>query len=250
MYSSSSSQPKKSAGAFKTNFGSLKLLTRDFALIVPPSRSNYSYPLLLQSRLVAHTSYENLSAMSDGQETSTVSLTAHTQDSQVQDAPASDATAAVQETNPLPKNNRNTNNAPKESEDVATPASKKGSMVIITVSLGMATFLAALDVAVVTTALPYIASDLHASQTGYSWIGSAYLLTYAAMGPFWAKSSDILGRKPALLAANIVFFVGSLVCALSSSVGMLIAGRAIQGAGGGGLIVLVNITLGDLVSMR
>ncbi|CRG89194.1 hypothetical protein PISL3812_06230 [Talaromyces islandicus] len=122
----------------------------------------------------------------------------------------------------------------------------KASMIVITLALAMATFLAALDVAVVTTALPYIAGHFSASQTAYSWIGSAYLLPYAAMGPFWAKCSDIFGRKVILLAVNGIFLVGSLVCALSNSVAMLIAGRAIQGAAGGGLVVLVNITLSDL----
>ncbi|PQE27754.1 Major facilitator superfamily domain general substrate transporter protein [Rutstroemia sp. NJR-2017a BVV2] len=140
--------------------------------------------------------------------------------------------------------------APKNGNNVAAPERKKGSMAIITVALGMATFLAALDVAVVTTALPNITAEFEASQTAYSWIGSAYLLTYSSITPLWAKMSDVFGRKPILLAANVVFFVGSLICALSNSVGMLIAGRAIQGGGGGGLIVLVNITLADLVSLR
>jgi cyanate permease len=148
------------------------------------------------------------------------------------DTPQSDDTAQKNETN------------------VGAPERKKGSMAIITVALGMATFLAALDVAVVTTALPNITADFEASQTAYSWIGSAYLLTYSSITPLWAKMSDVFGRKPILLAANVVFFVGSLICALSTSVGMLIAGRAIQGGGGGGLIVLVNITLADLVSLR
>ncbi len=105
----------------------------------------------------------------------------------------------------------------------------------------MATLPAALDVAVVTTALPYIAKDFRASQTAYSWVGSAYLLTHAAITPFWANCSDIFGRKPILLLANIIFLVGSLVCALANSFAMLIAGRGIQGAGAGSLIILVNI---------
>jgi MFS family permease len=66
----------------------------------------------------------------------------------------------------------------------------------------------------------------------------------------WAKFSDIFGRKPILIVANIVFFVGTLVAALSYSIAMLIAARAIQGIGGGGLITLVNISIGDLFSMR
>ncbi len=137
-----------------------------------------------------------------------------------------------------------------EAQVSQTSDRSKTSITLIMLALCMAAFLAALDVAVVTTALPEISQDLHASQTAYSWIGSAYLLTYAAITPFWAKCSDIFGRKPVLLIANVVFLVGSLVCALANSAAMLIAGRAVQGAGGGGLIILVNITVSDLVSLR
>ena len=137
-----------------------------------------------------------------------------------------------------------------KSQEVSTPERSTTSVTIIILALCMATFLAALDVAVITTALPYISKDLNASQTAYSWIGSAYLLTYSAISPFWAKCSDIFGRKQILLLANVIFFVGSLVCALANSTAMLIAGRAVQGAGGGGLIILVNITISDLFSMR
>jgi MFS family permease len=58
------------------------------------------------------------------------------------------------------------------------------------------------------------------------------------------------GRKPILLLANVVFFAGSLTAALANSIGMLIVARAIQGIGGGGLLTLVNISIGDLFSMR
>ncbi|KAM3068359.1 hypothetical protein ACMFMG_009496 [Clarireedia jacksonii] len=166
------------------------------------------------------------------------------------DFPASLSKPPTKDINTTPDTQKHDDTAPKDAKDVAAPERKKGSMAIITVALGMATFLAALDVAVVTTALPNITADFKASQTAYSWIGSAYLLTYSSITPLWAKMSDVFGRKPILLAANVVFFVGSLVCARSSSVGMLIAGRAIQGGGGGGLVVLVNITLADLVSLR
>ena len=66
----------------------------------------------------------------------------------------------------------------------------------------------------------------------------------------WGKISDIFGRKPVLLVANVVFMAGSLIAALSYNIGMLITARAIQGIGGGGLLVLVNICIGDLFSMR
>ena len=66
----------------------------------------------------------------------------------------------------------------------------------------------------------------------------------------WGKCSDIWGRKMAILAANVVFFVGSLLCALSVSMAMLITARAMQGIGGAGLVVLVNIIVSDSFSIR
>ena len=68
--------------------------------------------------------------------------------------------------------------------------------------------------------------------------------------PVWGKLSDIFGRKPTILLANAVFLVGSLIAALSINIGMLITARAIQGIGGGGLIVLTQITISDLFSPR
>jgi predicted MFS family arabinose efflux permease len=135
-----------------------------------------------------------------------------------------------------------------------TPSQAEGMstyrIFIIMLSLCMALFLAALDVTIITTALPTIAGVFKASSASYTWIGSAYLLANAASVPLWGKLSDIWGRKPIILVANIVFMVGSLVAALSQSVGMLIGGRTIQGIGGGGLIILVNICISDLFSMR
>lgn len=113
----------------------------------------------------------------------------------------------------------------------------------------MAVFLAAMDITIITTALPTISAHFH-SAAGYTWIGSAFNLAAAASTPIWGKLSDIFGRKPVLLVANVVFFIGSLVAALAVNIGMLIVARAIQGIGGGGLIILVNIVISDLFSMR
>lgn len=121
---------------------------------------------------------------------------------------------------------------------------------IIMFSLCMALFLSALDVTIITTALPTIAQDFRASSAGYTWVGSAYLLANASATPLWGKFSDIWGRKPMLILANVVFMVGSLVAALSTSIGMLIGARVIQGLGGGGLIILVSIAISDLFSMK
>ena len=76
------------------------------------------------------------------------------------------------------------------------------------------------------------------------------MLAAAASTPSWGKFSDIWGRKPILLGANVLFLVASLISALSTGTKMLLAGRALQGIGGGGLIIMGNICISDLFSMR
>ncbi|EGE00314.1 multidrug resistance protein [Trichophyton tonsurans CBS 112818] len=103
---------------------------------------------------------------------------------------------------------------------------------------------------IVTTALPTIAREFNTSQADYAWVGSAYLLGAASSTPSWGKVSDIFGRKPVLLAANVVFLIGSLLCGVSINIKMLVASRVVQGIGSGGLLTLVNICVSDLFSMR
>jgi MFS family permease len=81
-------------------------------------------------------------------------------------------------------------------------------------------------------------------------MASSYLLATAASIPLWGKLSDIWGRKPILLLVNILFLAGSLICALSVDLAMLLAGRATQGVGGGGVLVLSQICVSDLFSER
>lgn len=125
----------------------------------------------------------------------------------------------------------------------------KVETVLVVSALCLTLFLAALDSTIITTAIPTISHEFH-SSSGYVWIGSGYLLGNAAFVPTWGKISDIFGRKPVILMAAVIFWIGSLLCALSKNMGMLIAARAIQGVGGGGLIVLPNIAVSDLFSMR
>ncbi|KAK4193233.1 major facilitator superfamily domain-containing protein [Podospora australis] len=120
---------------------------------------------------------------------------------------------------------------------------------LVIAALASALFLGALDITIVTVAIPTIAQEFN-STAGYTWIGSAYMLASAAGAPMWGKISDIWGRKPIMLIAVAVFWVGSLISALSKNMGMLIAARAIQGVGGGGIIILVNVCISDLFSMR
>lgn len=81
-------------------------------------------------------------------------------------------------------------------------------------------------------------------------MGAAYILADAASTPVWGKVSDIWGRKPVLLIAIAVFFIGSALSATAVNMVMLIAGRTVQGLGGGGLVNLSNIVIADLFSMR
>ncbi|EAQ93076.1 hypothetical protein CHGG_01311 [Chaetomium globosum CBS 148.51] len=120
---------------------------------------------------------------------------------------------------------------------------------MILLALASALFLAALDVTIVTVAVPTIAQEFQ-STAGYTWIGSAYMLATAAAAPMWGKISDIWGRKPIMLIAVAVFWVGSLLSAVSVNMGMLIVARAVQGVGGGGIVILVNVCISDLFSMR
>jgi len=117
------------------------------------------------------------------------------------------------------------------------------------VSLCVAVLLSALDVTIVATALPSIVADFH-SSAGYTWVGGAFILSSAAVTPIWCSVSDIWGRKPIMLIAVAVFLIGSLLCALAPRIDILIAGRAIQGAGAAGIGILVNIIICDMFSMR
>jgi MFS family permease len=141
-----------------------------------------------------------------------------------------------------------------ESTEVKTEQEENGrskvKTIVLMVALCLSIFLAALDTVIITTALPTIATIFEISDSGYAWIGSAYLLTNAAFVPFWGKISDIFGRKPILIIANVIFMIGSIISALSRSMTMLIAGRAVQGLGGGGIVILVNICVSDLFSLR
>ncbi|KAF7585931.1 hypothetical protein BBP40_009851 [Aspergillus hancockii] len=120
---------------------------------------------------------------------------------------------------------------------------------IIMSCLCAGTFVAALDATIVTTSLPSIASHFQ-SASGYTWIGSAYILANTASVPSWGKLSDIWGRKPLLLCGNAIFFIGSLICSVGDTMALFLFGRVIQGLGAAGLMTLVNICVCDLFSLR
>src|SRR5450759_473387 len=119
----------------------------------------------------------------------------------------------------------------------------------IVLGIMLAMFLGALDQTIVATALPTIGR--HFSNLGdLAWVVTAYLLTATAVTPLYGKLSDIHGRRAMMLIAIVIFVAGSLVCALAPSMIALVLGRALQGAGGGGLMVLAQPIIADIVSPR
>jgi EmrB/QacA subfamily drug resistance transporter len=113
--------------------------------------------------------------------------------------------------------------------------------------LGM--LLAALDQTIVSTALPTIVSEL-GGLDHLSWVVTAYLLAATAATPLWGKLGDQYGRKKLFQAAIIIFLIGSALCGVAQNMPQLIGFRALQGLGGGGLMVLSMAIVGDLVTPR
>ncbi|MGH8868789.1 MAG: MDR family MFS transporter [Actinomycetes bacterium] len=113
--------------------------------------------------------------------------------------------------------------------------------------LGM--LLAAMVQTSLSTALPTIAGEL-GGIAQLPWLVTAYLLTTAASTPLIGKASDLYGRKPMLLGAIVVFVLGSLVAGLAGNIWVLVAARAVQGIGAGGLLSLPLAVVGDLVPPR
>jgi EmrB/QacA subfamily drug resistance transporter len=109
--------------------------------------------------------------------------------------------------------------------------------------------LAALDQTIVSTALPTIVGDL-GGLNHLSWVVTAYLLSSTVASPVYGKAGDLYGRKRVLQLAIVLFLVGSALCGTAQSMFELIAFRALQGLGGGGLMVTAMATVGDLVPPR
>ncbi|KAM3064991.1 hypothetical protein ACMFMF_011462 [Clarireedia jacksonii] len=149
----------------------------------------------------------------------------------------------------LPSCITNSENEERVPAEEFSTTQKKFEKVLLMSALSLANILVALDTTINTTALPAITSQLH-SAAGYAWIGSAYVLATAVTVPVWAKLSDIWGRKPLLLLAITVFFVGSLLCGTATTMIWLILARSFQGIGGGGISILVSICISDSFSMR
>jgi EmrB/QacA subfamily drug resistance transporter len=131
----------------------------------------------------------------------------------------------------------------------ALPGLGRRRILIIIGALMCGMLLAALDQTIVSTALPTIVGDLQGGSH-IAWVITAYLLATTVSTPLWGKLGDQYGRKVFFQAAIVIFLIGSVLSGLSNSMFMLIAFRAVQGLGSGGLMVGAQAIVGDIVSPR
>jgi EmrB/QacA subfamily drug resistance transporter len=113
-------------------------------------------------------------------------------------------------------------------------------------ALMLVLLLAALDQTIVSTALPTIVGDLGGFES-LSWVVTAYLLSSTIVVPLYGKFGDLFGRKIVLQTAIVIFLLGSVLCGLAQTMDQLILTRALQGLGGGGLLVVTMAAIGDVI---
>jgi EmrB/QacA subfamily drug resistance transporter len=132
---------------------------------------------------------------------------------------------------------------------VEIPAARQPRVGLVISALLLVMLLASLDQTIVSTALPTIVGDL-GGLDHISWVVTSYLLAVTIVTPLYGKLGDLYGRKLVLQAALVIFLLGSVLCGLAQGMTQLIAFRAIQGLGGGGLMVSAQAAIGDVVSPR
>jgi EmrB/QacA subfamily drug resistance transporter len=136
-----------------------------------------------------------------------------------------------------------------ETKAAAQDAPRREDVLALFSAVMLPMFLAAVDQTLLATATPRIATEFH-DLADTSWIAIGYLLASTVMAPVYGRLGDRLGRRGVLLGALGVFAFGSLACGLSRSMGMLIASRVWQGLGGGGLMVMSQALIGEIVAPR
>src|SRR5580692_4885531 len=136
-----------------------------------------------------------------------------------------------------------------QAPEAAAAVKARGGLQIIFTALMLAILLAALDQTIVATALPTIVGDL-GGLSHLSWVVTAYILATTASTPLWGKLGDQFGRKTLFQSSIVIFLIGSALCGQSHSMIELISFRALQGLGGGGLMVLAQAIIGDVVPAR
>ncbi|KAK9236917.1 major facilitator superfamily-domain-containing protein [Lipomyces kononenkoae] len=165
---------------------------------------------------------------------------------------------AIEESAPLLNDDVESSIAPEElqsdsdddlADEIEEEELSSRKLMTVFISLYVGIFLAALDSTIVATLLAHIASEFNEFRS-ISWIATGYMISLSAFQPLYGKLSDIFGRKPLLIACNIMFGLGSMLCGLAPNMWFLVFARVIAGCGGGGLFSLTSITLSDIVPLR
>lgn len=125
----------------------------------------------------------------------------------------------------------------------------RASVRVVVASIGLLLLLASLDQTIVSTALPTIVSDLGGLEH-LSWVVTAYILASTVVAPLYGKLGDLYGRRNMVFLSVGLFLLGSALCGMAGSMTFLIAARALQGLGGGGLFVLALAVIGDVIAPR
>ncbi|WP_022909653.1 MDR family MFS transporter [Aestuariimicrobium kwangyangense] len=142
-----------------------------------------------------------------------------------------------------------TSGAPTPDSDISAPMSHRGVLEALTgLLLGM--FVSMLASTVVSSSLPVIVHDLAGTERDYTWVITAMLLTSAISTPVWGKLADLFNRKVLFQIAIIVFVLASATAGFAQNPGMMIASRAVQGLGAGGLAALSQVIMADIISPR
>ena len=123
------------------------------------------------------------------------------------------------------------------------------ALALVFFGLLLAMFISSLSETIASTALPTIVGDLNGVEI-MQWVSTAYILSSTLVMPVYGKLGDLIGRKRLLMAALTLYAAGKVVCGLAVNMEMLISGRLVSGLGGGGLIILSQATLSDVVPPR
>ncbi|EGD85213.1 hypothetical protein H112_08944 [Trichophyton rubrum D6] len=134
--------------------------------------------------------------------------------------------------------------------DVETSPKKSLAFKLAFVGLASSLFVFQLDATALGIALPTIAADLGGQSLESFWANLSYTLCGIAMQPIWASISNVFGRKPPLYVCMTLFFVGSVVFAVAKNMNTIIIGRVLQGFGGGGIDVLVEVVIADMTTLQ